>query len=149
MENVQKDINPSMRTILVDWLNDVCMEYKLIKETLYLAVNIVDRVLSEVAVSRGKLQLVGVTSLYISAKYFELVTPNVDDYVYITDNSYSKEQIVDLELLILNTVRWNLSPVLNTDFLERYFMATNANSMVRHLSFVRKRNFNSSSSVFV
>jgi hypothetical protein len=147
MENVQKDINPSMRTILVDWLNDVCMEYKLIKETLYLAVNIVDRVLSEVAVSRGKLQLVGVTSLYISAKYFELVTPNVDDYVYITDNSYSKEQIVDLELLILNTVRWNLSPVLNTDFLERYFMATNANTMVRHLSFVRKRNFNSS--VFV
>jgi hypothetical protein len=143
MENVQKDINPSMRTILVDWLNDVCMEYKLVKETLYLAVNIVDRVLSEVAVSRGKLQLVGVTSLYISAKYFELVTPNVDDYVYITDNSYSKEQIVDLELLILNTVRWNLSPVLNTDFLDRYLIATNANSMVRHLSFVRnwKTNF--------
>eukprot|EP01080_Neovahlkampfia_damariscottae_P004445 gene4445-7820_t len=134
IENVQKDINSSMRTILVDWLNDVCVEYKLESQTLYLAVNLVDRVLSEVNVSRGKLQLVGVTSLYLSAKYFELVTPNVEDYVYITDNSYSKEQIVDLELLILNTVKWNLTPVLNTDFLDRYLTATKANSIVRNLS---------------
>ncbi len=55
-----------MRSILVDWLVEVCEEYKLHTETLYLAVNYTDRFLSKMSVLRGKLQLLGTASIYIA-----------------------------------------------------------------------------------
>lgn len=53
----QPDINDSMRTILVDWLVEVSEEYRLNTETLYLAVNYIDRFLSFMSVVRAKLQV--------------------------------------------------------------------------------------------
>lgn len=42
----QTDINESMRAILVDWLVDVHLKFKLLSETLFLTINIIDRFLS-------------------------------------------------------------------------------------------------------
>jgi G2/mitotic-specific cyclin-B, other len=42
----QQDINESMRAILVDWMVDVHLKFKLLSETLFLTVNIIDRYLS-------------------------------------------------------------------------------------------------------
>jgi hypothetical protein len=66
----QKDITPSMRSILVDWLVEVSEEYNLHTETLYLAVNYTDRFLSKMSVLRGKLQLLGTASMYIARQVF-------------------------------------------------------------------------------
>lgn len=67
MRDVQTDITPSMRSILVDWLNEVTQEYELTNETLYLAVNLTDRFLSKVPASRGKLQLIGITCVLLAS----------------------------------------------------------------------------------
>lgn len=56
-----------MRVILVDWLVEVGQEYKLCGETIYLAVNYMDRFLSCMSVLRGKLQLVGTAALLLAA----------------------------------------------------------------------------------
>lgn len=42
----QQDINPSMREILSDWLIEVHLKFKLLPETLYLTMNLIDRFLS-------------------------------------------------------------------------------------------------------
>ena len=63
----QKEINDTMRTILIDWLVDVAEEYKLCRETLYLSVNYLDRFLSNMAVNRPKLQLVGITCILLAS----------------------------------------------------------------------------------
>jgi cyclin-A len=63
----QSDITPNMRSILVDWLVEVSDEYKLHRETLFLAVDYVDRFLSVMAVQRQKLQLVGTAAMFIAA----------------------------------------------------------------------------------
>lgn len=63
----QPDITNSMRAILVDWLVEVGEEYKLQNETLYLAVNYIDRFLSSMSVLRGKLQLVGTAAMLLSS----------------------------------------------------------------------------------
>lgn len=63
----QKDINSTMRGILIDWLVEVAEEYRLVPETLYLAVNYIDRFLQCVPVNRSKLQLVGVTCMLIAS----------------------------------------------------------------------------------
>ena len=57
MERVQKDINATMRGILVDWLVEVAEEYKLSSETLYLSVCYIDRCLSAHQVARTQLQV--------------------------------------------------------------------------------------------
>lgn len=67
---VQKDISPPMRAILNDWLIEVSQEFKLSSETLFLAVNFVDRFLCAKIVARAKLQLLGVVCMLISAYVF-------------------------------------------------------------------------------
>ncbi len=43
----QEDINEKMRGILVDWLVEVHLKFKLLPETLYLTVNLIDRYLGK------------------------------------------------------------------------------------------------------
>lgn len=67
IEKVQKDVTPSMRGVLVDWLVEVAEEYKLISETLYLTISHIDRFLSVKTVNKQKLQLVGVSAMLIAS----------------------------------------------------------------------------------
>lgn len=59
--------------------------------------NLIDRFLSTTSVNRNKLQLVGVTAMLIASKYEEIYPPIVSDFVYITDNAYTKEEILAME----------------------------------------------------
>jgi len=117
----QQDINSSMRSILVDWLVEVSEEYKLNMETLYLAVNYTDRFLSQMSVLRGKLQLVGTASMYIASKYEEITPPDISEFVYITDDTYTKKQVLRMEHLLLKVLDFRMNaPTVNWFLL--YFL---------------------------
>ncbi|MDR3739595.1 MAG: hypothetical protein P4L40_11315 [Terracidiphilus sp.] len=73
----QTDINEKFRAILVDWLVEVHLKFKLSPETLYLAVSIMDRFLEKKIISRTTLQLVGITSILLASKYEEIYAPAV------------------------------------------------------------------------
>ena len=92
MEN-QTHINERMRSILVDWLVEVHLKFKLVPETLYLTINLIDRYLERQEVSRPRLQLVGVTSLLIASKYEEIYPPELRDLVYICDRAYTRGEV--------------------------------------------------------
>ena len=64
-----------MRTTLIDWLLQVHMRYHMLPETLWIAINIIDRFLSNRVVSLVKFQLVGVTAMFVAAKYEEIMAP--------------------------------------------------------------------------
>jgi len=98
---IQKDINAKMRAILMDWLVEVHMKYRLRHETLYLTVSTIDRYLTKQPVLRKRLQLVGVVAMFIAAKFEEVMPPGVKDYEYITDNAYTTEDILLLECQML------------------------------------------------
>ena len=89
----QSHINERMRAILVDWLVEVHLKFKLVPETLYLTINLIDRYLELAEVSRPKLQLVGVTCLLIASKYEEIFPPELRDLVYICDRAYTKTDV--------------------------------------------------------
>jgi len=55
-----------MRAILVDWLVEVTAEFRLRNDTLHLTVNIIDRFLSLMYVTKEKLQLVGISAMFIA-----------------------------------------------------------------------------------
>lgn len=115
----QNDITHSMRSILVDWLVEVGEEYKLQTETLHLAVNYIDRFLSYMAVQRTKLQLVGAACMFIAAKYEEIYPPDVAEFVYITDDTYNKRQVLRMEHLVLKVLGFNLSVPTSFLFLNK------------------------------
>lgn len=120
MAKIQTDINEKMRAILIDWLVDVHLKFKLLPETLFLTVNIIDRYLERVPVMRQKLQLVGVTAMLIACKYEEIYPPEVKDFVYVTDKAYSREEVLETEGHIISTLNFNLTTPSSFRFLERY-----------------------------
>jgi cyclin B len=124
----QDDISEQMRAILIDWLIEVHLKFKLRHETLFLTVNILDRFLSVQKVARQRLQLVGVTSLMLAAKYEEIYPPEVRDYVYICDNAYTREQIVQMEQLILSKLNFRLTVPTQRSFLKRFCKAAQGDS---------------------
>jgi hypothetical protein len=135
----QQDINVSMRSILIDWLVEVSEEYKLNTETLYLAVNYTDRFLSQMSVLRGKLQLVGTASMYIAAKYEEVSPPDVEEFVYITDDTYTKKQVLRMEHLLLKVLDFRMNTPTINNFLTHYLRFLKMNGLnksdkVEHLA---------------
>ena len=116
----QPDITNCMRIILVDWLVEVGEEYKLCSETLFLAVNYLDRFLSCMSVLRGKLQLVGTAAVLLAAKYEEVYPPEVDEFVYITDDTYTKKQVLRMEQHLLRVLAFDMTAPTVHQFLMQY-----------------------------
>jgi G2/mitotic-specific cyclin-B, other len=130
----QQEITCRMRKILVDWLVEVHIKFKLLPETLFITVNLIDRYCEKNQVLRKNYQLVGVTCMLISAKYEEIYPPYVKDFVYITDQAYTKEQILQQEAQILMSLDYKLTFPTCLRFLERYSKISECDSKVFHMS---------------
>lgn len=128
----QTDINSKMRAILIDWLIEVHMKFRLVPETLYICVNIIDRYCSKVQVQRSKLQLVGVTALLIACKYEEIYPPEVRDCVYITDRAYQSSEVLDMEQDIVHKLAFRITVPTAYPFLQRFLSITKAPPLVKH-----------------
>ena len=116
----QSDINHRMRAILIDWLIDVHLKYKLVPQTMYIAVNLIDRYLEKNETSRAKLQLVGVTAMFIACKYEEIYPPDLKDFVYITDGAYVKQDVLDMEYKMLKSLEFNITFPTQWNIFEIY-----------------------------
>lgn len=132
----QPDITHSMRTILVDWLVEVGEEYRLQNETLCLAISYIDRFLSFMSVVRAKLQLVGTAAMLIAAKYEEIYPPDVAEFTYITDDTYTRNQVLRMETLILKVLSFDLSVPTYLAFITLYSVMNDIPDKVKHLAMV-------------
>uniref|UniRef100_A0A4W6C6S1 G2/mitotic-specific cyclin-B2 n=1 Tax=Lates calcarifer TaxID=8187 RepID=A0A4W6C6S1_LATCA len=120
------EITERMRALLIDWLVQVHSRFQLLQETLYLTVAILDRFLQVQPVSRRKLQLVGVTAMLVACKYEEMYAPEVGDFAYITDNAFTKSQILEMEQLVLRSLKFQLGRPLPLHFLRRASKVANS-----------------------
>nr|XP_037276865.1 G2/mitotic-specific cyclin-A-like [Rhipicephalus microplus] len=130
----QPDITSTMRTILVDWLVEVAEEYQLHNETLFLAVSYVDRFLSSMSVQRTRLQLVGTASLLIAAKFEEIYPPEVTEFVYITDDTYTKHQVLKMEQVVLKVLCFDVASPTSYAFLLRFTEVSKCPDTVTYLA---------------
>lgn len=122
----QSDISPSMRELLIGWMSEVSIEFQLMNETHFLAVTIVDQFLSKHQVARDKLQLVGMSAMFLASKYEEIYHPPIEDFVYVSAKTYDREEMVAMELLMLRTLQFDLSFVTPLQFLRRYSKAASS-----------------------
>lgn len=123
-----------MRGILADWLISVHRTCRMLPETLYICVNLIDRFLSARAVSIDKLQLVGITSLMVAAKYEEICAPSIKNLVYLCQNSCTEAQIQEAEKYVLKTINWNLSYPSPITFLRRISKADGFDAQSRTIA---------------
>jgi len=72
---------------------------------------------------KSQLQLVGITCLLVAAKYEEIMCPTIGDCVYVTDYTYNKKQVADMEMKILSALNFNIGRPLPLHFLRRFTMA--------------------------
>lgn len=129
----QPDLEWKMRGILVDWLIEVHTRFRLLPETLFLAVNIIDRFLSAEVVALDRLQLVGVTAMFIASKYEEVLSPHVANFSHVADETFSDKEILDAERHVLATLEYNLSYPNPMNFLRRISKADNYDIQTRTL----------------
>lgn len=122
---LQQDVRPKMRSILVDWLVEVHMKFRLLPETLFLAINLMDRFLSKEKVQVDRLQLLATGALFIAAKYEEVYSPSIKNYAYITDGAYSENDIREAENYMLKSLNFNISYPSPYNFLRRISKADN------------------------
>lgn len=115
----QRHLKPRMRSILVDWLVEMHLRFRLLPESLFLAINIMDRFMSLEIVQIDKLQLLATGSLFIAAKYEEVFSPSVKNYAYFTDGSYTEEEILQAEKYILTVLNFDLNYPNPMNFLRR------------------------------
>ncbi|KAL4583933.1 hypothetical protein LXL04_008519 [Taraxacum kok-saghyz] len=133
MEKVQRDVTQSMRGVLVDWLVEVSEEYKLVADTLYLTVYLIDLFLSQHYIERQKLQLLGITCMLIASKYEEMCAPSVEEFCFITDSTYTKSEVVKMEGLVLNELNFQCASPTAKTFLRRFLRAAQASEQVPSL----------------
>lgn len=115
----QDELQWKMRGILVDWLVEVHTRFRLLPETLYLTVNIIDRFLGYKQVGLDKLQLVGVAAMWIASKYEEVYSPSIKNFIYVSDGGYTEDEILRAERFILATINFDLSYPNPMNFLRR------------------------------
>lgn len=79
-----------------------------------------DRYCEKEVVGRNEYQLLGVTAMLIAAKYEEIYVPKIEDFVDITDNTYTKAQILTKEFQILKSLNFEITFPTMYRFMERF-----------------------------
>jgi len=129
-------VTGKMRAVLVDWLVEVQQQFKLLQETFFLTLDIVDRYLNCEGrhVHKSQLQLVGVSAMFLASKIEEIYAPEISDFVYITDDTYTADEIRCTELRILNVLDFKLNKPSSLVFLRRFSKAGDVDILQHNLA---------------
>ncbi|KAH9388616.1 PREDICTED: G2/mitotic-specific cyclin-B3-like [Rhagoletis zephyria] len=116
----QNNLTDKMRAVLVDWMVEVQQNFELNHETLYLAVKFVDHYLMKESITRARFQLLGLTAVFVACKLDERIFPTIDDFIYISDDAYTREDFIAMEIELLKVLDFNLNFPLSYSFLRRF-----------------------------
>jgi hypothetical protein len=117
--NIQTEISWSHRAKLIEWVIATHGQSDRLPQTLFLAVNIIDRFLSVAYISLTKLVLLGATALFIASKHEESHYLTVGAIVNIVNREYTKQNIIDAERTILTKLKFEIGWPGPLPFLRR------------------------------
>lgn len=102
-------IKSSFRSILLDWMMELCSQLSFKRITFHLAIKLVDLYIWKNIIEPNKLQLLGVTSIFISSKMEEITPKSVIQLAFTTGDAYSKEEILEFEKKMLISFQWKVN----------------------------------------
>ncbi|XP_037536856.1 cyclin-O [Nematolebias whitei] len=116
----QPQLTAEARCKLVSWLIPVHKHFRLSFECCCLTVNIMDRFLASTPVAADCFQLLGVTALLLACKQVEVCSPSVSRLLSLCCDAFTKEQLCNLECLVLLRLNFRLAAPTLAFFLD-YF----------------------------
>lgn len=98
--DMQPELAWYMRPYLIDFLIEIHSQYRLRPETLFLAINIVDRYVSKRIVYKKHYQLVGCAALWIASKFEDAKdrVPTVEDLCAVCCSAYDQSAFIQVSL---------------------------------------------------
>jgi len=120
LQQVQKELKDTSRAFLVEWLIDVHRKFRLMAETLYVTVSIVDRFLAAHEIRKSQLHIVGVSAVLIATKYEEIYPPELKDLIQIAENKFTKAEVLTMETTVLSALHFDFMAPSSYRFLERF-----------------------------
>ena len=130
----QVELKWQMRTVLMDWIIEVHSKFRLLPETLFIATNLIDRFLSHRVVSVEKIQLVGITALFVASKYEEVMCPSIMHFLNMADGGYDVNEMLKAERYLLQTLDFDMSYPNPLHFLRRISKADGYDIQTRTVS---------------
>eukprot|EP00063_Salmo_salar_P053315 XP_014028150.1 PREDICTED: cyclin-O [Salmo salar] len=126
----QPQVTAESRCKLISWLIPVHRYLRLSFECCSLSVNIMDRFLASTPVASDCFQLLGVTALLLACKQVEVFSPRISQLLSLCCDAFSREQLCNLECLILLRLNFRLAAPTIAFFLDFY---TNHSLAGRHM----------------
>ena len=114
------EVKDTSRAFLVEWIIDVHRKFRLLPETLYVTVFLIDRFLSLKQIKKSQLHILGVTALLISTKYEEIYPPDLKDLLSVSENKFSRAEVLAMEQDMLKTLSFDITAPTAYRFLERF-----------------------------
>merc|ERR1712012_1381403 len=114
----QTELKPHVRREVASWMLEVCEEEGSSPQVFCLAINYLDRFLSNCKISKNQLQLVGAVCLLVSWKVREHSPITAQRLIEYTDFNISLEDLLEWEFLLLSKLDWDLSLVIAPDYVE-------------------------------
>ncbi|XP_011095746.1 putative cyclin-B3-1 isoform X2 [Sesamum indicum] len=133
--DIQREITPQMRGILINWLIEVHLKFELMEETLFLTMTLLDRYLALESIKKNEMQLVGLTALLLASKYEDFWHPRVADLISISAESYTRNEMLKMEKTILKKLKFRLNEPTPYVFMLRFLKAAQSDMKFEHLAF--------------
>lgn len=114
------EVKDTSRAFLVEWIIDVHRKFRLVPETLYVTVFLIDRYLSLKQIRKNQLHILGVTSLLIATKYEEIYPPELKDLLSVSENKFTRAEVLEMEKDMLLTMQFDVTAPSAYRFLERF-----------------------------
>ena len=104
----KKFINARNRGIIFQWLVKNNHKWKLNDDTIFMAMNILDRYISKYKVENSEFQLVAISSYLIASKYEDIYPPYIDELSQICNFIYTNDDIIRKEYEILSGLNFDI-----------------------------------------
>ncbi|KAL5111465.1 Cyclin-B2-1 [Taenia crassiceps] len=114
-------ITSDMLVTLADWMVEIQGAFSLSSSSLHLAWGLLYAFFDKASrIQRTEVQLYASVAFVVACKLEELDSPEIEDFVYLTNNAYSHGQLVIAEQELLKSIDFNLHRP-NPFFFLRYF----------------------------
>lgn len=137
----QTNINMKTYENIVNWIVIVCRHFGIFDETLYLSVHLVKEYLSYVNnIEKGKLQLLGITCMFIANKFSDIKQIEAETFVELTANAYTVNDVKVKEIKVLTVLNFRVFVPTIYNFICRYIVAGHCDrSMTMLVFYITKR----------
>lgn len=86
---------------------------------------------------REKFQLLGAAAMLLASKIEEIYPPDVKEWVFLTENTFTVRQVLRMEQLLLKVLQFKVQPPTMLVFIQHFCVTHELDKETMYLAMVR------------